>query len=126
MAKSRYNVYYTETTLRMINDLEKEGHQQRDVLNAGVVLFNDASDEKRGLAHMIAYNKPKVRFQNALDVIFKSDINSLNPAQAKIAQAIRNQCQGDYGQSEAAGTDIVDGAVDDAASKRLKKDHRTA
>lgn len=95
MAKNRYTVYYTETTLRMIEALEKEGHQQRDVINAGIVLFFKATDEQRGSAFMTANIKPKARLENAIETILKIDLEYLSEEDQKRVQEIRQKLGAD-------------------------------
>jgi len=54
MAKKRYTLYFTDTTNAIIDSLEKRGHKVRNVLNAGIVLFDQADISQRGEAIAIA------------------------------------------------------------------------
>jgi len=126
MIPKKYQLTYTDATHIEMDRLVSHGHNIRDVLNAGIMLFKKATHQERGIAHMEAYSQPQKDFQEALDVILETNIDLLNPEHAKIAQTVRNLCLADHAQSESVGENIVDGAVNDAALKQLNKGSRTA
>lgn len=59
MANKRYMLNFTEATHRIINALEEREYKVRDVLNAGVVLFDQASMAQRGQAQVISHGMAK-------------------------------------------------------------------
>jgi hypothetical protein len=56
MAQKRYQLTFTDTSHTLINSLERRGFSVRDILNAGVVLFDEAEGLTRARAMMIANN----------------------------------------------------------------------
>lgn len=56
MAKKRYQLTLTDTTHRLVCSLEQRGHNVRDILNAGIVLYDQADNAQKAKAHMTAYN----------------------------------------------------------------------
>ena len=56
MAHKKYSITFTETTHRLICSLEKYGHNVRDIINAGIVLFDESDNPTRAHAHMRAYS----------------------------------------------------------------------
>jgi len=56
MAHKKYSITFTETTHRLVCSLEKYGHNVRDIINAGIVLFDESDNPTRARAHMRAYS----------------------------------------------------------------------
>jgi len=54
MAEKRYQLTFTETTHKLIGSLLKYGHNIRDILNAGIVLYDQADRPTRAMAEMRA------------------------------------------------------------------------
>jgi hypothetical protein len=54
MADKRYQLTFTETSWKLIGSLIKYGHNIRDVLNAGVVLYEQSDKPTRAMAEMRA------------------------------------------------------------------------
>lgn len=66
MAKKRYTLYFTDMTHAIVNELETRGHKVREILNAGVILYDQADIRHRGEAVAIAHSMIK---EDLLDII---------------------------------------------------------
>jgi hypothetical protein len=56
MAQKRYSMTFTETTWKLVCSLEKRGNNVRDIINAGIVLFDVADTDRKWEARLRAYN----------------------------------------------------------------------
>lgn len=75
---------------RVMNDLVDAGHNIRDVLNAGIVLFKKASREERGLAHMEAYSRPQEDVRQLVKAIETVDLSRLEAPEKETMQRLRD------------------------------------
>ena len=57
MKSKKYSLTLTEETFEVLNSLEREGYNLRTVLNAGVILFDEADLGERGRSSLIASSK---------------------------------------------------------------------
>lgn len=89
MGSNRYTIYYTDVTFEIIKKLETEGHNQRNVINSGIVLFDQADDKARGIAYMEAYNKPRQRLRHAIQAIGSIEAGYLSESEARILKQLR-------------------------------------
>lgn len=74
MPEKRYTLYFTAATKRIIDSFEKRDYRVRDVLNAGVVLFDQADIANRGQAIAIAHGMLKEEIETAIQRI-KDTVN---------------------------------------------------
>jgi hypothetical protein len=88
MAHKKYSITFTETTHRLVCSLEKYGHNVRDIINAGIVLFDESDNPTRAKAHMRAYsNMPEEvkELERRLAVAKEQETNlAIGPAHDKI------------------------------------------
>lgn len=59
-------MHFTDTTFRLIQSLEKRGYMIRQVVNAGVVLFNRAEIPSRGRAVALSHGMIEEEIQEVL------------------------------------------------------------
>lgn len=92
MIAKRYQLYLSDAAHRVLNDLIENGHNIRDVLNSGVIMYKKASHEERGVAHMEAYGQPKKEIQEAIKTIQQAqtiNYEMLSPEDAAFVKRIR-------------------------------------
>ena len=91
----RYQLTLTETTAKLVYALQKYGHNIRDILNAGIVLYDQSDNPTRAMAEMRAncnideeIDNLQQRLDRALkekktDLIVFADIDELGPPNKK-------------------------------------------
>ena len=57
MKSNRYTLTLTDETFAILNSLERKGYSVRNILNGGVVLFDEADSQERGRSVLVAFGK---------------------------------------------------------------------
>jgi L-fucose mutarotase/ribose pyranase (RbsD/FucU family) len=92
---NRYQLYLTETTANLLVDLQKYRHNIKDILNAGIVLYDQSDNPTRAMAEMRAncnideeIDNLQRRLDRAIkekktDLIVIAEIDKLKPPKEK-------------------------------------------
>ncbi|MCE5185065.1 MAG: hypothetical protein LLF76_02950 [Planctomycetaceae bacterium] len=126
MIGKNYKLTFTDTAHKLVCKLIGHGFNIRDILNAGVVLFDKSPLEQRGTAIAEAKTNRAQEFEDALSVILKSNTELLSPRKAELAKAIINLVHDNAAQSAAAADEAGHAAQRAAEEQKDKRNHRTA
>jgi hypothetical protein len=94
MAAEKYSLSFTKTTRTIVDRLESYGFNIRDVCNAGIILFEKANKQERGMAIAESLSQHKPELEDALkrlkNVVADIKIELLTPEDSAKVAEIRN------------------------------------
>jgi hypothetical protein len=128
MAAEKYTLNFTDTTQKAINLLESSGFRVCDVLNAGIILFEQANKVQRSIALIEALSNQKVELDAALSqlktIVADIRVELLSPEESQKVAKIRQLLSDSEDCSEAQLHNVVDAAaVISLKDSRDKKHH---
>lgn len=127
MAANQYTLHYTKTTKTIIERLESYGFNIRDVLNAGIILFEKANKESRGvaIAEALSQHKPELdeSIERLKNVIADIRVELLSPEESQRVAKIRQLLSDSADSGEDRMHSDLDGVADNTKSGLKDKKH---
>jgi len=103
MIDKRYQLTFTDTTQIVVDRLINHGFNIRDILNAGVILFDKAPLKERGMAIAAAKTRQKQELNDVVATLLKIDLDYLDDDGKEKVAALRRALDPDCAESEAGG-----------------------